>query len=280
MDYCKKFLITPGTKVKLDRIDPEDTAEFKNKKAALKRLGQNKKQLAELQYSLYAENKQSLLIVLQALDAGGKDGTINHVLAPMNPQGCRVQSFKVPNNVELAHDFLWRVHRVTPKNGEVVIFNRSHYEDVLVTRVHNVVSAKTCRQRFELINSFEELLASNNTRIVKLFLHISKDEQLKRFIKRLNKKEKHWKISEGDYKERQLWDRYVEAFEDAMSNCSKPHAPWYVIPANNKWFRNLAVSQILVETLQKMDMKLPEPTVNIEDIRKLAQEEFDKAGTP
>ena len=277
MNYRKKFQVVPGKKLKLSHIDPDDTANFADKKAAEKHLKNNKKLLTELQYELYAENKQSLLVVLQALDGGGKDGTINHVLAPMNPQGCRVQGFKKPNDVEAAHDFLWRIHRVAPKRGEVVIFNRSHYEDVLVTRVHGMVTKEMCRQRYEFINGFEKLLVSNSTRVIKFYLHISREEQLKRFAKRLDMREKHWKISPTDYKERQYWDSYIEAFEDALSKCSTSYAPWYVIPANNKWFRNLAVSQIVVETLQEMDMKLPEPVVDIDEIRKLADAEFAKS---
>ena len=214
MDYSSKFIVKPGSTVKLNKIDPDHTAGFKNKNEALEILAANQKKLAELQYELYAENKQSLLIVLQALDAGGKDGTINHVLAPMNPQGCRVHGFKAPTAEELAHDFLWRIHLHAPKNGEVVIFNRSHYEDVLIARVHNLVSRKVWSQRYNFINGFEKLLACNNTKIIKFFLYISKEEQLKRFESRLDEKDKHWKISEGDYSERQYWDGYIEAFEE------------------------------------------------------------------
>ena len=213
MKYTNKFMVKPGTKVNLDKIDPSHTEGFKKKKDALDDLAKNTARLAELQYELYSENKQSLLIVLQAMDAGGKDGTINHVLAPMNPQGCRVQGFKKPNDTELAHDFLWRIHRAAPKNGEVVIFNRSHYEDVLVTRVHNLVPKKIWSQRYGFINDFEKLLAVHKTKIVKFYLHISKAEQLERFKKRLDLPEKHWKISDGDYKERQYWNDYTKAFE-------------------------------------------------------------------
>jgi PPK2 family polyphosphate:nucleotide phosphotransferase len=211
------------------------------------------------------------------MDAGGKDGTINHVLAPMNPQGCRVHSFKEPSDEERAHDFLWRIHKAAPKNGEVAIFNRSHYEDVLIARVHDLVPKKIWSKRYEYINDFEKLLASRNTRIVKFYLHIDKQEQLDRFEKRLEQPEKHWKISVGDYSERQHWNDYQRAFEDALSKCSTPHAPWYVIPANYKWFRNLAVSQILVDTMKAMKPQIPEPTVDIEEIRKLAKAEAEKS---
>jgi PPK2 family polyphosphate:nucleotide phosphotransferase len=277
MDYCGKFMVKPGSTVRLNKIDPDHTAGFKNKNEALEILAGNQKKLAELQYKLYAENKQSLLIVLQALDAGGKDGTINHVLAPMNPQGCRVHGFKAPAPEEQAHDFLWRIHLNAPKNGEVVIFNRSHYEDVLIARVHNLVPKKVWSQRYSFINDFEKLLACNNTRIIKLFLYISKDEQLKRFESRLDEPGKHWKISEGDYSERQYWDGYIAAFEDAMTKCSAKDAPWFIIPANQKWFRNLAVSQIVIETLESMKMKTPQPTVDISEIRKLIAVEKVKA---
>lgn len=276
MNFRKMFRIEPGTKVNLRKIDPDDTAGLKSKKAAAKKLEQVTQRLTELQYQLYAENKQSLLIVLQAMDAGGKDGTINHVLAPMNPQGCRVQAFKVPSAEERAHDFLWRVHKAAPKNGEVVIFNRSHYEDVLIARVHDLVPKTVWSKRYEYINDFEKLLAAHNTRIVKLYLHISKEEQLDRFEDRLEEPDKHWKISDSDYSERQHWNDYQKAFEDALSKCSTKHAPWYIIPANHKWFRNLAVSEILVETMKAMKPQIPDPSVDIEAIRKLAQAEKEK----
>jgi PPK2 family polyphosphate:nucleotide phosphotransferase len=273
MNFRHEFEVKPGSRVKLSKIDPDNTLGIKKKKDVIDIIARNKQKLAELQYKLYAENKQSLLIVLQALDAGGKDGTINHVLAPMNPQGCRVSGFKIPNPVELAHDFLWRIHHNAPKLGEVCIFNRSHYEDVLAARVHKVVPKKIWSQRYEFINDFEKLLTFHNTKIIKFYLHISKDEQLRRFERRLNMPEKQWKISGSDYKERQYWDEYIRAFEDALSKCSKEHAPWYVIPANHKWFRNLAVSEIVVETMESMKMKLPSPAVDIDEIRKLAEAE-------
>ncbi|QSH42454.1 polyphosphate kinase 2 family protein [Lentisphaerota bacterium ZTH] len=277
MDYRKKFLVKPGGKVKLDKVDPDFTDCFESKEDALELLEKNTAKLAELQYKLYSENKQSLLIVLQAMDAGGKDGTIKHVMGPMNPQSCRVHSYKQPSPEELDHDFLWRIHRFAPRNGEVVIYNRSHYEDVLVVRVHNLVSREIWSRRYEFINDFEKMLSFHKVKIVKFFLHISRDEQLKRFRKRLERPDKQWKISECDYKERQYWHDYIEAFEDAMNKCSTNHAPWYVIPANHKWFRNLAVSQILIDTMEDMNMKLPEPEVDIEHIRLLAIAEEEKA---
>ena len=273
MNYRKLFKVDSDAKVDLTKIDPNETAGFKSKKHALAKLEENKKLLAELQYKLYAESKQSLLVVLQAMDAAGKDGTINHVMAPMNPQGCRVCGFKAPSAEERAHDFLWRIHKHTPKNGEVVIFNRSHYEDVLVARVHNLVSKKIWSCRYDFINDFERMLTTHNTKIVKFYLHIDKAEQLDRFLKRLEVPEKHWKISDSDYTERAYWEKYNEAFEDALTKCSTKHAPWYVIPANHKWFRNLAVSEILVETLKSMRMRIPDPSVDLDEIRKLAEKE-------
>ena len=224
--------------------------------------------LRQLQDLLYADRRQSLLICLQALDTGGKDGTINHVLGAMNPQGCRVVAFKQPSATELAHDFLWRVHPAAPASGEVVIFNRSHYEDVLVVRVHNLVPKGVWNLRYDRINAFEQGLVDHDTRILKFFLHISKGEQLRRFKDRLDDPTKQWKISESDYHERAFWDDYVAAFEDALTRCSTEHAPWFVIPADHKWFRNLAVARIVVECLEGMNMKYPQPTVDLEHIRR------------
>ena len=222
----------------------------------------------ELQFRLYAEQKRSLLICLQALDAGGKDGVIRHVVGPMNPQGCRVVGFKQPTAVELAHDFLWRVEQATPRRGEVVIFNRSHYEDVLITRVHDLVPKAVYSERYAQINDFERRLVANGTHILKFFLHISKEEQLERFKQRLDDPARHWKISDADYSERKYWASYERAYEDAIEKCSTGDAPWFVIPSDHKWFRNLAISQIIIDTMEKLAIKVPEPTVNIVDIRR------------
>ena len=267
--WTEKYKILPGSKVDLKEYDPDSTDSFDSKHDALTQLEENTTLLADLQYKLYAENRQSLLVILQAMDAGGKDGTINSVFAPMNPQGCRVQNFKVPSTLEASHDFLWRIHQAAPKNGEVVIFNRSHYEDVLVARVHNLVPREVWESRYEAINNFEKLLLSNRTTIVKFFLHISKEEQLDRFKARLTDPAKQWKITEADYQERQYWDDYQKAFEAALSHCSTKEAPWYVIPANKKWFRNLAVSTILLETMTQMNLQLPPVTADLEKIRHL-----------
>ena len=268
--FYSKFIVKPGEKAALSHRDPDEKLNFTDKAAALELLARNNHRIARLQSDLYSENKQSLLIVLQALDAGGKDGTINNVFAAMNPQGCRVQSFKTPTPLEQAHAFLWRVHPVTPRQGEVVIFNRSYYEAVLVERVHKLASPEEIDYRYQAINEFEELLSRHHTRIVKFFLHISKDEQLFRFVRRLKRPEKHWKISSNDYPERQFWDQYMEAFEIALTRCSTERAPWFVIPGNSKWFRNLAVSQIILETLESMKIQLPAPSVNLRETRRLA----------
>jgi PPK2 family polyphosphate:nucleotide phosphotransferase len=221
----------------------------------------------DLQYLMYAEDKRSLLVCLQAMDAGGKDGTIRHVIGAMNPQGCSVQAFKQPSTEEAAHDFLWRVHAACPRRGRVVVFNRSHYEDVLVARVHQLVPRKVWSKRYDAINAFERQLAESGTHILKFYLHITKDEQLARFRKRLDDPTRHWKISEADYIERAFWDDYIEAYQDALSQCSSRHAPWFVIPANRKWFRNLAISQIIADTLASLGMSFPKPTVDIAEIR-------------
>ncbi len=263
MSLRKHLAVKPGTKADLDRRDAGATAGFTDKDASVKALEQNTARLAELQYLLYAEGRHAVLIVFQALDAGGKDGTIRHVMSGLNPQGCRVTSFKVPSAEEAKHDYLWRVHRAVPEKGEMGIFNRSHYEDILVVRVHKLVAKEIWQERYEQINAFEKELAENDVTILKFFLHISKDEQKKRFEERLSDPTKNWKISEADFKERDYWDEYQKAYEDALTKCSTPWAPWYIIPANHKWFRNVAVSQTIVETMEELDMKFPAPSIDL-----------------
>jgi PPK2 family polyphosphate:nucleotide phosphotransferase len=263
MQLRDKCLVVPGTKVRLSRWDPADTAGIDSKKQALPDLERHRRKLYELQYVLHAEKRQTLLIVLQAMDAGGKDGTIRHVMGGLNPQGCRVTSFKVPTEEELAHDYLWRIHRAVPGKGEIGIFNRSHYGDVLVVRVHNLVPKRVWSKRFEQINAFEKMLAENGVTLVKFFLHISRQEQKKRLQERLDDPSKHWKISPADFEERQYWDDYTKAHEDALSRCSTPWAPWYVIPSDYKWFRNLAVADILVRTLEDMKMRFPKSNLDL-----------------
>ncbi len=268
MNYGKQFGITAGSQVRLKEFDPAFTGKGEKKKSALREIRKLGKRLDELQFALYAENKRSLLVCLQALDAGGKDGVIRHVFGSMNPQGCRVVAFKQPSPEELAHDFLWRIEQKTPRCGEVTVFNRSHYEDVIVVRVHDLVPERVWSRRYEQINDFERRLAANGTQIVKFFLHISKEEQLKRFKDRLKDPARQWKISESDYSERAYWNEFEAAYQDALSKCSTKDAPWFVIPSDHKWFRNLAISHILVETMERLNIQVPKPTVDIAEIRK------------
>jgi PPK2 family polyphosphate:nucleotide phosphotransferase len=268
MDYRKEFLVESGATLKLKKFDPSYRGKHESEDAATQEIGDYVQKLFHQQALLYAEHKHSILVVLQALDAGGKDGTIKHVFTALNPQGANVASFKQPTPSELAHDFLWRVHPHAPGKGEVVIFNRSHYEDVLVTRVHKLIDKDTWTARYKRIRDFEALLAESGTTIIKFFLHISKEEQLARFAQRLDDPNRNWKISESDYSERSLWDGYIEAFEDAMSATSTKHAPWYVIPSNHKWFRNLAVSQIMADTMEELKLAFPPPSVDLADIRR------------
>jgi PPK2 family polyphosphate:nucleotide phosphotransferase len=265
--FIEEFRVTAGKRVRLKDFDPAFKGKY-SRSRALHKTEELCATMGELQQKLFAERKRSLLVCLQALDAGGKDGVVKHVIASMNPDGCDVANFKEPTPEELAHDFLWRVEAKTPKRGEVAIFNRSHYEDVLIVRVHNLVPKEVWSKRYDLINDFERRLALNGTRLLKFFLHISKEEQLKRFERRLDDPTKRWKISESDYTERECWDDYVRAYEDALARCNTVDAPWFVIPADHKWFRDLVVSEIIVTTLESMNIQMPEPTVNIEDIRR------------
>ena len=268
-NYGKKLMVKPESKIRLKHFDPGYHGKHESRKAALPEIHENVQKMDELQYLMYAEKKHSLLIVLQGLDAAGKDGTVRHVFTGMNPAGCVCVNFKQPTAKELAHDFLWRVHPHAPAKGSVVIFNRSHYEDVLVARVHGFVPEKVWSKRYDQINDFEQLIATeNNTTILKFFLHISKEEQLARFEKRLDAPNRQWKISESDYKERDYWDDYTKAFEDVLNKTSMEHAPWFIIPSNHKWFRDLAISQIIVRYMEDMEMEFPKPTVNLAEIRR------------
>jgi PPK2 family polyphosphate:nucleotide phosphotransferase len=268
MNYVKKFGVQPGSKVNLSKVDAGFSDQHETHEHALPEIETYAQKLHDLQYLMYAEGRRSLLICLQGRDAAGKDGTINHVLSAMNPQGCTVTGFKVPSKEEAAHDFLWRYHQATPAKGQVAIFNRSHYEDVLVVRVHDLVPKEVWSKRYEHINHFEQLLCDNGTHILKFYLHIDPEEQLERFKQRIDDPARHWKISDGDYAERPFWNTYTEAFEDALGKCSTKHAPWFIIPSNHKWFRNLAISRIIVETLESLNMKFPEPTVDLDEIKK------------
>lgn len=268
MDYRKEFLVEPGRKLRLNQLDPAFKGHHESHETAAPELEHYRQKLAHQQSLMYAEKKHALLIVLQALDAGGKDGTVNHVFSAFNPQGASVTGFKQPTQLEREHDFLWRVHPHAPSKGWVSIFNRSHYEDVLVARVHKLIDEATWTARYDRIRDFEIELSESGTRILKFFLHISKEEQLARFGQRLDDPARNWKISETDYSEREHWDDYVAAFEDALSATSTHHAPWFVIPSNHKWFRNLAVSQIVADTMEDLGMSFPKPTVDLEEIRR------------
>jgi PPK2 family polyphosphate:nucleotide phosphotransferase len=273
VDFREKFRVAEGAALRLAEIDPSFKGHHENEQAAKAETELCRQRLAALQSLLYAEKKRAVLIVLQAMDAGGKDGTVNHVFSALNPQGASVAGFKQPTPAELAHDFLWRVHQRVPGKGEIAIFNRSHYEDVLVTRVHGLIDRPTCEARYEMIRAFEALLAGNGTTVLKFFLHISKEEQLARFAERLADPARNWKISEADYAERERWDAYMAAFEEALARTSVAHAPWYVVPANHKWFRNLAVSEIVAATMEALGMRYPKPTVDLVRIRR----EYHKA---
>ena len=258
--------VKPGRNVRLKEFDPDDTGDFKNDQQARSLLEKDVERLYELQEKLYADNRYSLLVVLQGMDASGKDGTIKHVMRGRNPQGVQVTSFKAPSHEELDHDFLWRVHRALPRRGNIGIFNRSHYEDVLIARVEKLVTKEVWKKRYDEINRFEELLADTGTIVVKFFLHIGKDEQKERFEARLRDPAKRWKFSIGDLAVRRKWNDYQEAYEDAVTRCSTAHAPWFIVPANKKWFRNMAVARTLVETLESLDLNYPKPEEGLENL--------------
>ncbi len=252
---------------KLKSIDCNSALDFKGDKAAAQPLlAALNDEMAELQNTLFAEHKHKILIVLQAMDTGGKDGVIRKVFTGINPQGVKIVSFKAPTTLELDHDFLWRVHAATPGKGDIVVFNRSHYEDVLITRVHNWIDDKTAARRMRQINDFERSLADEGTTILKFFLHISKDEQKIRLQSRLDDPTRRWKFNIGDLAERKHWDAYQAAFQDAISNTSTPHAPWFVVPSNRKWVRDLAISSVIVEKLRSLKLQYPEPAENLDAI--------------
>jgi PPK2 family polyphosphate:nucleotide phosphotransferase len=255
-----------GKKVKLKDYDPGYTEGIKREEDATEQLQKDLDHLAELQDVLYAQSKHSLLVVLQAIDAGGKDGTIKHVFRGLNPQGVKVTSFKQPTPDELAHDFLWRIHQHTPARGYISVFNRSHYEDVLIVRVHDIAPKKVWKQRYDQINAFEELLVANGTAVLKFFLYISKDEQKQRFEERLNNPDKNWKFAKGDLEERARWDDYIEAYEDMLTKCNTEHAPWHIVPANHKWYRNLVITQAIIKSLEGMDLSYPKPAEPLDGI--------------
>ncbi len=264
----ERYRIPPGSNVDLAKRDPGDRGGFRGgKTAAEAKLALLQGRLAELQTVLYAQHAHKVLVVLQAMDTGGKDGTIRHVFQGVNPQGVRVANFKVPTPLEQDHDFLWRIHQQTPGRGEIVVFNRSHYEDVLVVRVHGLVPEKVWRRRYETINDFEKGLVDQGTTILKFFLHISKDEQKKRLEERRDDSRKQWKFAVGDLGERKLWGEYMKAYGDAINATSTGHAPWHVVPADHKWFRNLVVASVLVQTLESLDMSYPKAAKGLRKLR-------------
>ena len=263
----KRYRVEPGSQVDLSRFDPADTSAFPGgKKDTAEVFAKLNDRLEELQEMLWAENRHKVLVVLQGMHTSGKDGTIRHVFDGVNPLGVRVASFKAPTPEELAHDFLWRVHPKVPARGEMVIFNRSHYEDVVAVRVKELAPPKVWKPRYDQINDFERLLAESGTTILKFFLHIDKDEQKERLQARLDDPTKRWKFRRGDLEDRKLWEKFTEAYEEALSRTSKDGAPWYVVPANKKWYRNLVVATVLVETLEKLDMRYPAPEEDLDGI--------------
>ncbi|MEI7989045.1 MAG: polyphosphate kinase 2 family protein [Chloroflexota bacterium] len=264
----ERYIVRLNEKIDLKHFDAGDTSAFSGDKTiAQKKLLKLNKELEALQELLYAEHKHKVLIVLQGMDTSGKDGTVRHVFEGVNPQGVRVASFKAPTIEELDHDYLWRIHQQIPAKGEIVIFNRSHYEDVLIVRVHNLAPHEIWKRRYEQISRFEHMLSEEGTIILKFYLHIDADEQKKRLQERLEDPTKHWKFSSSDLQERKLWDNYMDAYEDALIKTSSSWAPWYVVPANKKWYRNLVIASIIVDTLKNLNMKYPENLENLEGIK-------------
>lgn len=259
--------VRPGKEIRLEKTDTRADSFHKDRKSAESEFFELRDELAELQRRVYAEGKQRILIVLQAMDAGGKDSTIRKVFRGVNPQGVRVASFKNPSENELAHDYLWRIHHAVPATGMIGVFNRSHYEDVLVVRVENIVPKKVWNARFEQINQFERLLSDTGTTILKFYLHISKEEQAERFQERLDDPQKHWKFSVDDLEKRKKWDDYMVAYEEALNRCTTESAPWYVIPADQKWYRNLAITRIIVDALRQLKPEYPESKIDPGSIR-------------
>ncbi|MEE4195332.1 MAG: polyphosphate kinase 2 family protein [Anaerolineae bacterium] len=263
----EKFRVKPGDEIKLTDFSANGKEYYDGEKdVAKKQAKELNARLEELQELMYAEGKRKLLVVLQGMDTSGKDSTIRYVFEGVNPQGVKVSSFKVPTPLELAHDYLWRIHQKTPASGQIMIFNRSHYEDVLVVRVHQLVPESRWEKRYAHIRNFEQMLVDEDTKVVKFFLHIDKEEQKERLLDRRDTPKKQWKFSTGDLKERELWEKYQEAYQDAINETSTKDAPWYIVPANQKWFRNLLITSVLVEILEGFEMKYPEVEEGIEHI--------------
>ena len=263
-DLIRSLRVEAGSAPRLEHRDPGKRVGASTKQAGLERLQELVDRLSTLHDRLFAEASRAVLLVLQGLDTAGKDGTIRHVLTGANPQGCRVVSFREPAGSELAHDYLWRVHAVCPARGELAVFNRSHYEDVVAARVRGLVPMRVWKRRFEHIRGFERMLVEEGTEVIKVFLNISRDEQLVRLKERLDNPEKRWKFRRGDLDDRRLWDPFMEAYEDAIRETSTDWAPWYVVPADHNWVRNLAVAELLVSALERLDPKLPEPDPGVD----------------
>jgi len=263
--------VEQGSKVNLKDYDPDYTGKYKTEEETLEELAKLKDKMFDLQQLMYADNRYALLIVIQAMDAGGKDGLIRSVMSGLNPQGCRVTSFKAPSAEEKDHDYMWRIHPCVPNFGDIGIFNRSHYEEVLVVRVHNFVPKDTWKARYDQINNFEKYLFENKIIIRKFYLHISKKEQEERMMKRLLDPKKNWKFSGTDLKERQYWEDYMGAFEDVLMKTSTKSAPWYIIPSDKKWYRNIAVAKIIVEAMSELPMKWPEPSPDVKALAEKAR---------
>ena len=278
MDFAEKHRVKPHESVNLKSIDTKTKGPFKDKADAKAFTSETIDKIRQLQYRMFVERRHSLLIILQAPDAAGKDGVIRKVLGQMNPQGCRTYPFKVPSTIERAHDFLWRIHQCTPAKGMVSVFNRSHYEDVLIVRVEDLVPKKVWSQRYEIINQFEANLLEAGTHILKFYLHISPEEQLARFKKRLDNPEKHWKLNPDDYAARDKWGDFRQAYEDVLRKCSKEDAPWFVIPADHKWYRDASVAAIVHETLNTIDPKMPPVEVDLDEMRALYEREAAECG--
>lgn len=274
---ASKLIVKPKSKVELSKIAADYTDDYKSEDEVSDALQNNIEEMINLQYKLYADTKYSMLLIFQAMDAAGKDGTIKHVMSGLNPQGTQVYSFKQPSPEELNHDYLWRINKCLPERGKIGIFNRSYYEEVLVVKVHNLVESEKIpkeligddiwQKRYREINDFEKYLYENGTVILKFFLHISKDEQKKRFLKRIEKKSKNWKFSGADLKEREHWDEYQKCYQEAISATSKKYAPWFIIPADHKWYMRLAVSEIIVDAMKKLPLNFPK--LNAEQLKNL-----------
>jgi PPK2 family polyphosphate:nucleotide phosphotransferase len=267
MKLKSPYLVRPGSRLRLNKFSTSSTGRLENQEAAATVLVSHRNQLAKLQEVLYANQQKAILIVLQGMDTAGKDGTISHIFSGVNPQGCDVAQFKVPTPLEQRHDFLWRVHAQVPARGMIQIFNRSHYEDVLVSRVHKTLPSKTIDKRLDDINRFEAMLDDNDVVVLKFFLHISHKEQTARLRERIEDQDKHWKLSQSDFQERRFWPQYVTAYEEAIEATSTKHAPWFIIPADHKWYRNVAVSQIVVDAMTSLKLKYPKPTMDPTKIR-------------